>query len=185
MDQTVALIIQYKYLILFPLVIAEGPILTVICGFFITSGFLNFFPTFLIVIVGDIIGDSFYYSLGRWSGKYLDKLKKIFKITEENFLKAKSYFNTHHKKALFFSKLLHGLGFTGLIAAGNLKVPYRRFFITCFSITLIQSSVFFTIGLLFGNAYLEIGKYLDYYASAIIIGGLFFAFYLIIKKLKF
>ncbi|MDD4761963.1 MAG: VTT domain-containing protein [Candidatus Pacebacteria bacterium] len=184
MDQTISLIIQYKYLIIFPLVVIEGPILTVICGFFITSGFLNFLPTFLLVIIGDIIGDSFYYGLGRWGEKYLDKFKKIFKINEKNLLQAKTYFNSHRKKALFFSKLLHGLGFTGLIAAGNLKIPYRQFFITCFFITLIQSSIFFIIGFFFGNAYLEIGKYLDYYSSALIIGGLLFILYIIIKKLK-
>ena len=41
MDHIVYLLTEYKYLILFPLAIVEGPIIAVIAGFLCSSGFLN------------------------------------------------------------------------------------------------------------------------------------------------
>jgi len=177
----IQLLLTYKYLILIPLSIIEGPIVAVICGFLVTLNILNLFLVYAILVIGDIIGDGLIYYIG-YSGK---RFLKYFRVTDEKLEKAKIYFHENHKKAIIMSKLVHGIGFTGLVAAGASHVPYKKYFKTCTLISLIQSAVMLTIGILFGHAYVQIGKYLDYYAAGISILVLIIVLIIFIKKYKF
>ena len=156
-------ILAYKYLILLPLSIIEGPFLAVICGFLVVGKILNPWIVFPILLAGDIIGDALLYYAGR-TGK---GVLRFFKVKEENLEEAKKYFANNHHKALIMSKLIHGLGFTGLLAAGAVRVPYKKYFITCATVTLVQSAILLALGVLFAGAYMQIAKYLDYYAATV------------------
>ena len=175
------LLLTYKYLILMPLAIIEGPIIAVICGFLVTLGIFNPLLTYAILVAGDIVGDGVIYYIG-YSGK---RFLKYFRITEEKLEKAKTYFHENHHKAIAMSKLVHGIGFTGLIAAGATHVPYKRYFKTCTLISLIQSVIMMLIGFLFGHAYVQIEKYLNYYAALVSIGALVFLLFFFLRKYKF
>jgi membrane protein DedA with SNARE-associated domain len=59
---------KYKYWLIFPIVIIEGPIIVVISGFLVYLGFLNAYITYIILVIGDSIGDSMYYAIGRYGG---------------------------------------------------------------------------------------------------------------------
>lgn len=176
----IQLLLTYKYLILIPLSIIEGPIVAVICGFLVTINILNLLLVYVILVIGDIVGDGIIYYIG-YSGK---RFLKYFRITDEKLEKAKMYFHENHKKAIIASKLFHGIGFTGLVAAGASHVPYKRYFKTCTLISLIQSAVMLTIGILFGHAYVQIGKYFDYYAAGVSIIVLVIVLFIIIRKYK-
>ena len=176
----IELLLTYKYIILMPLAIIEGPIIAVLCGFLVTLKVLNPLLVYVILVLGDIVGDGGIYYLG-YSGK---RFLKYFKVTEEKLEKAKIYFRDNHKKAIFMSKLVHGIGFTGLLAAGASHVPYKRYFKTCALISIVQSAVMILIGVLFGHAYVQIGKYLNYYAAGISIIVLIVLLIVFIRKYK-
>lgn len=183
MEQTIALLLAYKYYILLPLSIIEGPIITVIAGFLSLTHDINPFVIYGVVVVGDLIGDTLLYSLGRWSGNNITTYGKYLGVTEERLAYAKEYFGNHHRKAVITSKLVHGIGVSGLVTAGVLRIPYVRYMRTCFAISLVQCAAFLLIGLLFGQAYMKIGQYLDYFAAGIsivalliIIGGIAYRF---------
>src|ERR1035437_9192599 len=159
----IELLLTYKYFILVPLAIIEGPIITVICGFLVTLGVFNPFVVYIVMVVGDIVGDGLIYYIG-YSGK---KFSHFFKISEEKLEKSKIFFEENHKKAIVTSELVHGIGFTGLIAAGASRVPYMRYFRTCALISVVQSFVMLILGIFFGHAYVLIGKYLNYYAAGV------------------
>ena len=184
--ETVALILAYKYYVLFPLAIVEGPILAAAAGFFISTGYLNFIPVYIIVILGDVIGDFLMYAIGRFSRVALiDRFGKFFNVTPEKLEQAKEYFNQNHKKALFFSKIFHGIGVAGLIAAGSLRIPYWRFMKICLAISIFQSAFLIMLGILFGKAYIELGEYLNYYSSGTILIAIAVLIFFIFKRLKF
>ncbi len=176
----IQLLLTYKYLILMPLAIIEGPIVAVICGFLVTLNILNPLLVYVILVIGDIIGDGIIYYIG-YSGK---RFLKYFRVTEEKLEKAKTFFHENHKKAIIMSKLMHGIGFTGLVAAGASHVPYKRYFKTCTLISMIQSAVMIIIGVLFGHAYVQIGKYLDYYAAGVSVIVLAIILFIVFKKYK-
>jgi membrane protein DedA with SNARE-associated domain len=176
----IQLLLTYKYLILIPLAIIEGPIVTIVAGFLVTLKMFNPFLVYVIMVIGDIVGDAGIYYIG-YSGKHV---LKYFKVTEEKLEKAKQFFHENHKRALFVSKLAHGIGFTGLIAAGAAHVPYKRYFKTCAIISALQSLIMLMIGIFFGHAYVKIGQYLNYYAAGASVVVLLVVVFFLIRKYK-
>jgi membrane protein DedA with SNARE-associated domain len=182
MNQILSLLSIYKYWILFPLAIVEGPIVTIIAAFLAISGILNIFLIYPIVVLGDITGDAFAYILGRWCLLFVTRHGPKIGLTAEKLAQVKIYFQDHRKKALFFSKVLHGIGFSGLIIAGSLKTPYRKFFLTCSTVSIVQSLIFIIVGILLGQAYTLLATYLNYYAAAGVVIVLSISLVLIFKK---
>lgn len=167
MNKILALILAYRYPIILPFAILEGPIVTVIAGFLVSIGIMNPLAVYGIVVLGDAIGDTFYYALGYWGREFIMRHGRRFGVTKEKMDKANDYFKENHGKALVLSKLVHGIGTTGLVAAGSLKISYRRFFTTCFLITMVQSAFFLILGIFFGGAYMQIARYLKEFAVII------------------
>lgn len=185
MENLILLITKYGYFILFPLAIVEGPTITIIAGLLVFLGILNIFLVYIILLAGDIIGDSLMYLIGRLSSSVFFKwIGSRFGVTDSKVERIKKYFSKHGNKAIALSKYIHGIGIVGLITAGSLKLSYRRYILTCFVATLIQSAILLTVGILFGHAYAQLSKYLNYYGAATIIGGLIIAVIFVIRKLK-
>jgi membrane protein DedA with SNARE-associated domain len=164
-----------------PLAIIEGPIVSVIAGFLTTQGIFNPLLIFLVMVTGDIIGDGIFYIIG-YKG---EKLFRYFKINKEKIEKAEIYFQENHNKAIAASKIMWGIGTAGLIAAGALHVPYKRYFKTCALYSLGQSFIMITLGIFFGQAYTIIGKYFNYYAALVsVLGIAFLLLFIFIQKYK-
>ncbi len=168
----IPILLHYRYAILYPLAVIEGPILTVVAAFMSTLGIFNPLWVYLIMVAGDVTGDLFYYMLGRYGGQHLPKITRFLGITDEKVERAKNYFGAHHKKAIVLSKVIHGIGTAGLFVAGHIRIPYPRFFLVCLLTSLVQSAFFLALGILFGHAYLQIAGYLDIYATGTIILGI-------------
>jgi membrane-associated protein len=184
MSSILLLLLKYKYLILFPVAVLEGPFAAIIVGFLSSSGIFNIFLVYLVVVLGDMVGDSLYYFLGRLSGSSIVKHGHHIGITVLKLENAKKYFADYHHRTLIVSKLAYGIGISGLVAAGILKISYRKFIKTCLYIALIQSAFLISIGFLFGHAYLQIERYLNIYAKIILIVVLILVGYFIFTKIK-
>jgi len=181
MEYLILLLTKYGYFILFPLAAIEGPIVTIIAGFLSSLGIMNVFIAYAVVMAGDVVGDSGLYWVGR-SGSAL--FSRYFEKRHEKIERVKDYFKVHERKAIALSKLFYGIGITGLLAAGSLKVPYKRYITICFFTTAAQSVALIVIGALFGHAYIQLNRYLNYYAAATIVVGLIIIFIVAFKKLK-
>jgi membrane-associated protein len=167
------LLAHYKYLILFPMAIVEGPILAVIAGFFCTNGLLNPFFVYPIIVFGDIIGDSICYSMGRWGiPKFIRKIAWWLGLNPGSIGRARTYFDSNPVRTVFLSKITLGIGVAGIYLAGNAKIPYGKFIRICFVTSLIQYVFYLGVGLIFGSAYLQINRFIDNIASIFIIAAL-------------
>lgn len=186
MSSIFSLLLAYKYHLLIPLAIVEGPIVSVLGGFFVTLGIFNPFVVYLVVVAGDIIGDTLYYAIGRFGGNFLlARFGHLLRITPEKIADARKHFHKHHNKTIIFAKLIHGIGFTGLVAAGSLKIPYWRYLLICFLTTLFQAAIFLIVGILFGHAYVQINRYLDYFAASTFVIALAIVLILLFRRWKF
>ncbi len=170
LDQVLHLLTEYKYLILFPFAIVEGPVIAVIAGLLCTGGFLDPFFAYPIIVLGDITGDSLCYSLGRY-GKpgLLNKIGKRFGLQPEKIDRARVFFDSNPIKTISLSKIILGIGFAGIFLAGNAKVPYWKFLRICLITSAIQYTVYLSIGILFGHAYVKISHYLNNIAAICIL----------------
>lgn len=185
METILYLLLKFKYIILFPLAIVEGPILAVIAGFFCTEGYLNLFIVYPVIVLGDVVGDSIVYMFGRWGiPVFLKKIFKHFGMKPENIEKARVYFDANPKKTISLSKITLGIGIAGIFLAGNARIPYARFLKICLVTSALQYVVYLGIGLLFGSAYKQISRYLNFFAAFSIIAFLFVILFYIIKSLR-
>lgn len=183
-NHIVLLILQYKYLILIPLAIIEGPILSFIAGFLVSTHVLNIWVVFLIIIGGDAIGDTLHYCLGRFGGeKFFRHFGKYIGVTPEDVIKKKAEFLHKARRTVLMGKFVHGVGIALLCAAGMAEVPYLKFLRFALVGALIQSTILVTAGYFFGRLYSTFSAYFYYESIAIlclaIIGAIV---YVVIRK---
>jgi len=184
LENIINLLIHYKYLILFPLAIVEGPILAVIAGFLCTTGLLNPVYVFPIIVLGDVIGDSLCYMLGRFgTPKLVKKIGRRFGLRSEKLEWVRIFFNSNPIRAVSLSKIILGIGVAGIFMAGKAKVPYVKFIKICLVTSAIQYIGYIGIGLLFGSAYIQINHYFNYFASLTIVIAIAIILFLIIRTI--
>lgn len=162
-ESAIEWLLAYRYLVLIPISILEGPIITIVGGFLTAQGYFNAFLVYLIVVLGDVIGDFIYYFIGRWGKEsLLGRLGRWFGITPANIAKLESHFRGNTGKTLAIGKFTHAIGLAVLVAAGAAKVPIKKFFWYNFFSSLPKSLILFLIGYYFGEAYRQISSYFDY-----------------------
>jgi membrane protein DedA with SNARE-associated domain len=184
MAAILSLLITYRYLIIFPLGVIEGPIIAVICGLLVTLGILDWYVAYPLLVFADALGDWAYYALGRFGRPLIKRWGRYIGATPERLEQAHKHFKLNHFKMVAASKLIHAGGFLGIITAGTLKIPFLRFALQCLVISILQTGVLFVVGIFFGSAYERIGHYLDYYAAGTAVVVLIIATYFIVRWLK-
>ncbi len=177
-------LLQYRYVILFPLVIVEGPIITILAGFLASLGSLNLLICYPLIVIGDVVGDVIMYAQGRWGGKpAVEKWGHLFGIKPEIVGQLEEHFKKNPGKTLIWGKISHFLGGPVLIAAGMARMPLPEFIRFNLLGTLPKSLVLLLIGFYFGQAYAKFDRFLTFagWAAGILV-ALYIIAYLIISK---
>lgn len=173
LDQVLNLLAHYQYLILFPIVVIEGPIATVIAGLAIALGTMNFFIAYIVITLGDVTGDVIYYAIGRWGREgFLEKWGKYLGIPPQKVVPLEKHFEKHGGKTLLIGKLAHGIGAVFLVAAGLVRMPLSKFITANFGATLIKSLLLLLAGYYFGTAVVKINSFLEFFAAFSIGAGI-------------
>lgn len=176
------LISQYRYVALFPLSIIEGPIVSVIAGFLISIGQLSFALALGILVSGEIIGDHFYYSLGRWSrGTRVEHLAQRLGLQTEGYGRLEEHFRLHTGKTLTAGKILSFPSVVLLVAAGVARVPYPKFLGFTVLLSIPRSFVLILLGFYFGRAYSRFDHYSTFFSIGVLmlIVGVLLVFWLV------
>lgn len=183
LDQVSGLIELYTYFALFPLVVVEGPIVSIIAGVFVHARLLNPFITYLVIVIGDVVGDIIWYGIGRSSRGIIARVGHLVGFRKTRFDGIDKHFEVHSKKTIFFGKFAIGAEVPILVAAGVAKLPFGEFFVATLVPTMIKTVVFLAIGYYFGGAFEVIDKLLNNkFLSGIIVAVLAIVFYFFIYK---
>ena len=170
LEHLLTLFEHYKYLVILPIAIVEGPIIAVISGFIVSLGLANGYIIYILLLLGDLIGDSLHYALGRYGRekRWLGRIRDFFGYDDdvENFLQ--KHFEMHKGKTFIVAKVSHGLGGAVQVAAGMARVNYRQFFWWNFIGTLPKSLILMLIGYYAGHSYIKINTYLGVISLATI-----------------
>jgi membrane protein DedA with SNARE-associated domain len=159
-QQIIAWLYIYKYLVIFPLIILEGPITSVICGFLSSVNILNIFIVYPVLVVADLVGDLLYYSLGRWGGsRFVRKYIKLFRLSEKTMTRIENHFDKHTKKTIIIGKISHAFGAPILIAAGIVKVRLYEIFWSNIVVTIPKYLVLLIVGYYFGVILINNAEY--------------------------
>ena len=164
--------------------ILEGPIITVLSGFLVYLGFLNIFIVYPLLVVGDLIGDSIYYGIGRYCSKFswVSRLENFLKYDEKEEEFLKKHFKKHTVKTLLIAKITHGLGIPVQITAGIANVNFFEYISIETVGTMVKTLVLLVIGFYLGGSYLKINNYFQFFSLITIAAGGFLIFYLVLNK---
>jgi membrane protein DedA with SNARE-associated domain len=148
---------HHGYWIMLPLMIIEGPVATLIAAMLASLGAFNVFVVLIFSIAGDIIGDIILYGLGHKYGMaFVRNGGKYMGITEKLVLKMEKYFKRHGGKTIFAVKSTTGLCWTTFVAAGIVKMDFKKFVKYSFLGGIVWSGFLVAMGYFYGYLWREI-----------------------------
>jgi membrane protein DedA with SNARE-associated domain len=168
-EHIIAWLLEYRYVMFFFLTVVEGPIVTVLAAFLSSMGYFNVFAVYAIAMLGDVIGDSLYYVLGRFCGRaLLTRWGKHIGMGEERMRRVEKVLNEHKGKALMVAKLTHATGMWVLMASGASRVPFVPYLWFNSIAAIPKVALFVVLGYFFGRGYARIGHTLDAASFAVV-----------------
>ncbi len=154
---------HYGYWMMLPLMIIEGPIVTVLAAMMASLGAFNVYVVLFFSILGDIIGDVFLYTLGyRFGMGFVRHIGKYMGITEKLVLRMGEYFKKHGGKTIFAVKSTTGLCWATFTAAGIVKMDFKKFLKNSFYGGIVWSGFLVAMGYFYGYLWREIKQYIQW-----------------------
>lgn len=129
-DTLTALILQYRYWILVPLSLLEGPVVAFVAGTLASVGFFDI--TFLCVLffIRDVGLDAGYYAIGHFGGHtpFAEKMLAKLGITDDHLEKVRVLWEERPGMTMLIGKLSYGIASAFIVVAGMVRMPLRQFF---------------------------------------------------------
>jgi membrane protein DedA with SNARE-associated domain len=163
----------WSYLLLALLVAIEGPVATLLGAAAASAGLMQPLPVFISAATGNLTADSLWYTLG-----YMGKIEWILRIgrragiNQLHLERLQQSMRKHVTMILFFAKLSVSLVIPSLIAAGLVKVPWKRWFPAIFGAEMIWTGSLLLIGYYATEALQRVELGIEYYilfASALFV----------------
>jgi membrane protein DedA with SNARE-associated domain len=171
-DILVQLLQANGLLLLFPLAVIEGPIVTVIAGWLARLGYLPLGWAVLILVVADLVGDSLLYGLGRAGPNVLpQKLRQVLGVTDARIALMAEHFSQRGGRTLIAAKLTHSFGFVALVAAGASRMSFPVFLFFNLVGTIPKTLFFLLIGYAVGEAHVTVDNWIGRASLGIVILG--------------
>lgn len=183
-SEALALLEKYKYLVIFPVAVFEGPIIIIISGFLVFLNVLNFYVAWVLLVIADTIGDSLYYLIGKY-WRVSPRIKRLasffgYNAASEKYLE--SHFDRHMIKTFLIAKISHGLGGSVQIASGIANVSYKNFLTYGLMGTIPKTLLLLLVGYYIGGSYVKIDGYLNKGATVVLSLVFLFVVYKILNK---
>lgn len=159
---------QYGYWIMLPLMVVEGPVVTLVGAMLSSLGAFNVFVVFIFSVLGDIIGDVILFGLGyKYGMGFVRNVGKYIGITENLVRKMEKYFSRHGGKTIFAVKSTTGLCWATFVAAGIAKMDFRKFLKNSFYGGIVWSGFLVAMGYFYGYLWREIRDNISWIGWAI------------------
>lgn len=119
----------WSYLILATLVAIEGPIATLLGAAAASAGLMRPYLVFAASAIGNLTADTLWYTLG-YAGRteWILRFGRRLGVRRSHLDRLVSEMQKHGTKILFVAKLTSGFIIPSLVAAGLVRIPWRRWF---------------------------------------------------------
>lgn len=152
-------VIDHPYLLLGPLVLAEGPAATVLAGSLVGAGLAVFWPILLIVVVADVTADSLLYLLGRFGNRpRVARLLARLGLTDERRVRLTTAVRDNLPRVVMGAKAVDLAAVPSFLAAGLAGIPYRRFVGWVAVASTARAALLIGAGVLFGRGAADLLK---------------------------
>ena len=153
-DSLAPVLIKWRYWILVPLSLLEGPTVALVTGTLSSRGYFNPFWAYWLFIAKDLVVDGAYYYVGRLSGQrpVVAWLLAKARVTNADIERVRGLWDRHGWRTMLVGKLSWGLSPAFLAAAGIVAVPIAAFFRYAAGVALVQYAVLLALGYYVGHA---------------------------------
>ena len=154
----------WTYLVLAFLVAIEGPVATLFGAAAASAGLMRPWLVFICAAGGNLTADSLWYTLG-YAGKLEWALHfgRRLGLRPEFLERLESGMHEHAAKILFMAKLTVSFMIPSLIAAGLVKVPWRRWFPALFAGEMIWTGSLILVGYFATEAIKRVQQGVEYF----------------------
>ncbi len=153
---------SFSYFIIFLIFIIEGPVVNYAAAFAASLGFFNVFIIFSLAVLGNVVGDLIPFLIGKL-GKKSSIEKYISKsMDKRRIAKIKKYLKHNPGKTLTVIKITPLIPTPGLILAGIVDMPVKRFIFYSFVISASYAFFLTVLGYYSGAAFVKIFGYFKY-----------------------
>ena len=164
-DQIIALLLQYKYVIMLWLMIIEWPIVWFTSAVLATKWLFDFRIVYILSVSGDLIADTLFYSMWRFARKYwtnynendthkvnfwkrlartiakkMNSLEKWGQIGSIREKMTKNFF-----RAILITKITPTIAMPWHASFGFFKMPFWKFIMRVFLISFCFESIFLNL----------------------------------------
>lgn len=146
-------LIAYGGVLVLPLAVIEGPVVSVVTGFVVARGYLDWYWALCLLVCGDVLGDAIYYWIGRRGGTPLARIGRIVGLRGGISPELRHELRQHAGKMLLIGKWTHAIGAVVLIGSGVLRVPLPRFLLINLLATIPKSAMLLGLGYFAGQNY--------------------------------
>ena len=158
----------YTYIILGLLVLVEGPIATLLGAAAASAGLMRPWGVFAAAAIGNLSADALWYSLG-YLGKsnWIAKLGRTFGVSDSLLKHLEQHLIEHSVRVLFLAKLTLSFIIPSLIAAGLLRIPWKRWFPALITAETLWTGSLVLIGYFTTEAIKRVAQWVEYVGLAI------------------
>lgn len=158
------LLTTYRYWVILPLAVFEGPLLAVMLGFLCSLNLFEFIPVFFILTIWDFVRDIFLYHVGRAANHkdFLQKYSAKLAIQDKHYSILSSLWKIHSYKTMLFAKFAFGLSPILIMTAGIVRMSVVQFARIALEISMLEYALFLLIGYYFGDFYMMLTKNFHY-----------------------
>jgi membrane protein DedA with SNARE-associated domain len=143
--------------------------------------------TFIVAIVGIMIGDLVLYTLGRrWGPGVMSHRSVRWIVTPDRFARITRRFQVHGTWFCFLGRFLMGVRAAMCVAAGATGFPYWRFFLADFAGAVLSVPLFVILGYWFAGMIPTLRAYIGGAQALILVlaGIVFIVAYVVYRKRK-
>jgi membrane protein DedA with SNARE-associated domain len=157
------------YIIMFITMVLEGPIVTYSSAFAASLGVFNIYIILLLSGFGNVVGDIVLYSIGKYGGRGILRRHFDKSMNKSKMHKLQEHMLKHPGKTIMLIKLTPIICVPGLVMAGAMDVPWKKFLLYSVIVSFTYSAIFTILGFYSGVAFGKIITYVKY--SEFIIAG--------------
>jgi membrane protein DedA with SNARE-associated domain len=122
-----AFISGHGLLLLLPLAVIEGPVVSVLAGVLCAQGLMDWHFALPLLVLGDVMGDLIYYAAGRFSHGWLHRMAVRLHLPTEIGAALIARVSGHATRMLLIGKWTHAIGGVVLVASGVARVSLWQF----------------------------------------------------------
>lgn len=153
------------------LVLIEGPIATLLGAAAASAGLMRLWGVFAAAAIGNLSADTLWYSLGYLGKtKWINQWGRRFGLRDSLIRHLEQHMIKHATRVLFLAKLTLSLVIPSLIAAGLLRIPWRRWFPALIVAETLWTGSLVLIGFYTTEAIKRVEQWVEYAALGISLG---------------